>query len=94
MFKYILETLDIKLTFINNTVNNLIRYTNADFTEVINSCKLTNDYMFMLVREYISYQIKYSIVITLLSCKSEYMTMSKVNKEIMWMKWFLKKISY
>ena len=31
---------------------------------------------------------------TLSSCESEYMTMSEADKEVMWMKWFLKKIDY
>ena len=83
VFKYILDTLDIELIFTNNTVNNLIRYTNADFVRVINSCKLTDNYIFILVEEYISYQTKHQIVITLLLCKSEYMMMSEVDKEIM-----------
>ena len=83
VFRYILETLDVELTFTNNTADDLIRYTNADFAEAIDSCKLTDDYIFMLVEECISHQIKYQIVITLLSCESEYMIMSEVDKEIM-----------
>ena len=31
---------------------------------------------------------------TLLSYESEYMIMFEVSKEIMWIKWFLKKINY
>ena len=59
VFKYISEILDIKLIFTNNVTDNLIKYTNADFAEVIDNCKLTDNYMFMLVREYISHQTKY-----------------------------------
>ena len=94
VFRYVLETLDVELIFTNNVADNLIRYTDADFAEAIDSCKLTDDYVFMLVREYISHQTKCQTVITLLSCKLEYMMMSEADKEIMWMKWFLKKISY
>ena len=83
VFRYISETLDIELTFINDTVDNLIRYTDADFAEVIDSCKLTSDYMFMLVRECISHQTKHQTVITLSSCELEYMMMSEADKEIM-----------
>ena len=82
VFKYILETLDIKLIFINNTADNLIKYTNADFVRAINSCKSTDNYIFMLVKEYISHQTKHQIVITLLSCELEYMMMSEADKEI------------
>ena len=53
VFKYISETLDVKLTFTNNAADNLIKYTNTDFTEAIDDCKLTSDYMFILVKEYI-----------------------------------------
>ena len=55
VFRYILETLDIELTFINNTANNLIRYTNINFVRAIDSCKSTNNYVFILVKEYILY---------------------------------------
>ena len=94
VFRYVSETLDVGLTFTDDTTNNLIRYTNANFVRAIDSCKLTGDYMFMLVRECISHQTKYQTVMTLSSCESKYMTMSEADKEIMWMKWFLKKISY
>ena len=83
VFRYISETLDIELTFTNNAADDLIRYTDADFAEAIDSYKSTNDYIFMLVEEYILYQTKYQIVMTLLSCESEYMTMSEASKEIM-----------
>ena len=83
VFRYISETLDVELTFTDDAANDLIRYTDADFAEVIDSHKLTDDYMFMLVREYMSHQIKHQIVVTLLSCESEYMTMSEADKEIM-----------
>ena len=83
VFRYISEILDIELIFINNIADNLIKYTDTNFAEVIDSCKLTDNYMFMLVKEYISHQIKCQIVMTLSSCKSEYMTMSEADKEIM-----------
>ena len=94
VFRYILETLDIELTFTDDVADNLIRYTDADFTEAIDSCKLTGDYMFILVEECILLQIKHQTVVTLLSCELEYIMMSEADKETMWMKWFLKKISY
>ena len=94
VFRYVSETLDIELTFTNNTADDLIRYTDADFAEAIDSHKSTNDYMFILIKECISHQTKCQTVMTLSSCESEYMTMSEAGKEIMWMKWFLKKISY
>ena len=37
VFKYVSETLDIELIFINNTIDNLIRYTNTDFVRAIDS---------------------------------------------------------
>ena len=83
VFRYVSETLDIELTFTNNAADDLIRYTNADFAEAIDDCKLTDDYMFMLAEECISYQTKYQAVMTLLSCESEYMIMSEADKEIM-----------
>ena len=86
VFRYISETLNVKLIFTDNIVDNLIRYTDADFAEAIDSCKLTNDYMFMLTKECISHQIKHQTVVTLLSCKLKYMMMSKTDKEIMWTK--------
>ena len=94
VFRYISEILDIELTFTNNTADDLIKYTDVNFVEIIDDCKLTGDYVLMLVRECISHQIKHQIVMTLSSCESEYMTISEADKEIMWMKWFLKKISY
>ena len=59
VFRYISETLDIKLTFTNNTADNLIKYTNVNFAEAIDIHKLTDNYIFMLVREYILHQTKY-----------------------------------
>ena len=94
VFRYVSETLNIELTFTDNTTDDLIEYTDADFAEAIDDCKLTGDYMFMLVEECISHQAKHQTVVTLLSCESEYMTMSEADKETMWMKWFLKKIDY
>ena len=83
VFKYISETLDIELTFTDNAADNLIKYTNTDFVRAIDSHKLTDNYMFMLTEEYILYQIKCQVVITLSSCESEYMIMSEADKEIM-----------
>ena len=83
VFRYISETLDVKLIFTDNTTDDLIRYTDADFVEAIDSCKLTDNYMFMLAEEYISHQTKHQIVITLLLYELEYMMMFKADKEIM-----------
>ena len=83
VFKYILETLDVKLIFTNDTVDNLIKYTDANFVRAIDSHKLTSDYMFMLAKECRLYQIKCQTVVTLLSCELEYIVMSKANKETM-----------
>ena len=94
VFRYVSEVLDVELIFTDNAADDLIRYTDADFAKAIDSCKLTSDYMFMLVREYILHQIKCQTVVTLSLYKSKYMTMSEADKEIMWIKWFLKKISY
>ena len=55
VFRYISETLDIGLTFTDDAANNLIEYTDADFAEAIDSCKSTDDYMFMLAKECISH---------------------------------------
>ena len=59
VFRYVSETLDIGLTFTDDTADNLIEYTDVNFVKVIDSCKLTGDYMFMLVKEYISHQTKH-----------------------------------
>ena len=83
VFIYVSETLNIELTFTNNTVNDLIKYTNADFVRAIDDCKLTSDYMFILIKECILHQTKCQTVITLLSCELEYMIISEVDKEIM-----------
>ena len=55
VFKYISETLNVKLIFTNDTANNLIKYINADFIRVINDCKLSNNYIFILVKKCILY---------------------------------------
>ena len=83
VFRYISETLNVKLTFTNNTADNLIKYTDVNFAEAIDDCKLTGDYVFILAEEYISHQIKHQTIITLLSYQSEYMMMSEADKEIM-----------
>ena len=83
VFKYISETLDVGLTFTDDTANDLIKYTDADFAEAIDSCKSTDDYVFMLAKECISHQTKHQTVVTLLSCESEYMMMSEADKEVM-----------
>ena len=58
VFRYVSKTLDIELIFTNNAANDLIKYTNADFTKAIDSYKLTDDYVFMFVKECILHQIK------------------------------------
>ena len=55
VFRYTSETLNVELIFTNNTADNLIRYINTNFTEAIDSCKLTDDYVFILVEECILY---------------------------------------
>ena len=86
VFRYVSETLDIELIFTDDAADDLIEYTDADFAEAINSHKLTDDYMFMLAEECISHQTKHQTVMTLLLYELEYMMMSEVDKEIMWMK--------
>ena len=83
IFCYVSGTLNLELTFSDDSSDEVIEYSDADFAEAVDDRKLTEDFTFMLTDECISHQSKWQSVIALLTCESEYMTMLKADKEAM-----------
>ena len=94
VFYYVSETLNLELIFSDDSSDKVIKYSDADFAEAVDDRKITRDFIFMLTGKYISYQSKWQLVIALLTCESEYITMSEVGKKAMWIHWFLEEIGY
>ena len=82
MFWYVADTINKGLVFReNNIFNDMKGYTDSDFTDVKASCKLTDSYIFKLAGAAISHSLKLQIIVTLFTCKAEYIVMCEVGKE-------------
>ena len=55
VFCYVSDTLDIDLMFMSEDTSNIVEFTDSDFAEVVNECKLTGDFVFMLAEDCISH---------------------------------------
>ena len=55
IFHYISKTLNLELTFSDDSSDEVIKYSDADFAEAVDNRILTEDFIFMLTRECISH---------------------------------------
>ena len=81
VFYYVSETLNLELTFRVNNSDEVIKYSDADFTRAVDNRKSIRDFTFMLTGECISHQSKWQSVVALSMCESEYMTMLEADKK-------------
>ncbi len=58
IFRYLSETFDFKIIFIVKSENELIGYTDCDYTGLINGQKSIGDYIFILFDKLLSYLLK------------------------------------
>ena len=58
VFYYILDKLDKDLIFISKDTSNIVEFTDSDFFKAVNKCKLIKDFVFMLAKDCILYQLK------------------------------------
>ena len=94
VFRYVSGTLDVGLTFMSEDTSDVVGFTDSDFAGVVDGCKSTGGFAFMLAGGCISHQSKRQAVVALSLCESEYMAMSEAGKEALWMRWFLEEVGY
>ena len=94
VFHYVSGTLDLGLTFSDDSSDEVIGYSDADFAGAVDDRKSTGGFAFMLAGGCISHKSKQQSVIALSTCESEYMAMSEAGKEAMWIRWFLEELGY
>ena len=84
VLKYIKKTLNYDIHYENK--EDLIKYIDADYAEIINDRRSIDDYVFFLSEDFISWNFKRQNLITQSSCESEYVALSEVDKEAIWLK--------
>ncbi len=82
MLRYVVDITNIDLTFRKQSEDDLIDYSDSDFAELKYKRHSIDKYVFMLVDETIFHSSKQQQTIALSSCEIEYMTLSKVAKEV------------
>lgn len=77
------RTLDYEIIFTTNSEDNLIGYTNSDYTELIDNQKFIGGYIFILSGGSLSYQLKLQSIITLLLTEGKYMAIMEIGKKVL-----------
>ena len=90
IFCYILEIIEIDLTFRANSPDKLIGYCDSDWAGLVDERKSTDGYIWMLSGCPIFYQSKRQLIVALSFCEAEYMTITEVRKEALWCAQLLK----
>lgn len=91
MFRYLQNIKNLKITF--EKKNNLIDYTNVDWTNNSITRKSTNVYLFILYKNAFNWLFKLQICITLSFYKFEYITQTQTSKKVVWISRLLKKLN-
>lgn len=89
IFRYLSGTFDLEITFTANSEDDLVDYTDLNYTGLIDDRKSTGNYIFMLFGGLLSHQSKFQSTITLLLTKAKYMTTTEAKKEALWIAQFL-----
>ncbi len=94
VLRYVIGSLNIELTFRKSDNDDLIDYSDSDFAELKDKRHSIDEYVFMLAERVISHSFKQQSTIAFSSCEVEYMALSKVAKEAIWARRFLKELGY
>lgn len=82
IFRYLFKIFNLKIILIANSENDLINYTNSDYTKLLNGRKSTNGYIFILSSRPLFYQLKLQSTFGLLSIEAEYIATIKAKKKL------------
>ncbi len=74
--------------------DNLMGYSDSDFTGLIDGRKSTRAYVFILAGALVSYSSKLQSTVCLSSCEAEYMALVETRKEVVWFARFLAELGY
>ena len=74
--------------------DDLIKYTDSNWAELIDKKKSTAVYVFYLVDDSISHCTKQQSIVVLFTIEAEYMIFSKTEKKVIWCAKFLKELDY
>ena len=94
IFRYLSNTLKLKITFKRNSHDDLIEYIDWDWADFADKRRSTVAYMFHFVDNSIFHCTKQQSTVALSTIEIEYITLSKIEKEIIWYARFLKKLDY
>lgn len=89
IFRYLSKTFDLGITFNANPENNLVDYTDFDYTGLINGRKSTGGYIIILSGGLLSYQLKLQSTVALSLYQAKYMATTKAGKKALQIAQFL-----
>lgn len=72
----------------------MIGYMNSDFTGSETDKKLIEVYVFILAKDVISHLLKFQLIISLFTCKAEYITIYEGEKKTAWLRYLLTKLKF
>lgn len=79
--RYLASTLDVGFVFRRNIEDNIIGYSDSDYTGTKDRRQSTRAYVFMLVGASISHRSKLQSTVVMSTCEAKCMAMTKTAKE-------------
>ena len=94
LFRYIQGTLDLDIDFIDvDWITFFEKFSDVDWAEAIDERHYTEDYIFFVTEDVVSWSSKRQNVIALFSCESEYYDLVEAKKEALWIRQLFTKLS-
>ena len=87
VLRYIKKTLNYNIHYEDK--EDLIKYIDADYAEIIDDRRSIDDYAFFLSENFISWSFKRQNLITQSSCELKYVVLSEIDKEVIWLRQLL-----
>ena len=84
----------LEIIFKKNSHDDLIKYIDSNWEKLADEKKSTAVYVFYFVDDSISHCSKLKLIVVLFTIKAEYMTLSKIEKKVIWCAKFLKELDY
>ena len=94
ILKYLSKTLKLEIIFKKNSHDDLIEYIDSNWEKLADEKKSTVAYVFYFVDDSIFHCTKQQSIVALSTIEVEYMTLSKIKKNVIWCAKFLKELDY
>ncbi|XP_070025855.1 secreted RxLR effector protein 161-like [Nicotiana sylvestris] len=92
ILRYIHNTVDVGLVFEQEDNQSVVGYCDSDFASDIDKRRSTTGYVFTFARASVSWKYTLQSTVALSTTEAEYMTITEVVKEAIWLQGLLKEL--